>query len=92
MEAMACGVPVISTKVGWAADYAEHGKNIWFVGHDISEIELSKVIRKIYDDKELRDKLRNNALELIKNFSLNIYCERMMELYKKICLEEQNTT
>lgn len=81
MEAMACGVPVISTRVGWAKDYCEHGKNIYFV--DEEEVPgLVNILKKVFGDRILRENLRNNALKLIKDFSLQKYGERIREVYK----------
>ena len=84
MEAMACGVPVISTKVGWAFDYCEHDKNIVFVSEEEAQdaVKLSKIIKGVYDDESYRSRLRENALDLIKNFSIEKYCENLMNAYE----------
>lgn len=37
LEAMACGVPVISTRVGQAMDLIQHGQNGWLV--DVEDVE-----------------------------------------------------
>ncbi len=80
LEAMACGIPVVSTKVGWAKDWCEHGKNIWFL-KDIKD--LGKEIKRVYDDKELRNRLRENGLRLIKDFSLKEYTRKIIKIYDR---------
>ena len=83
MEAMACGTPVLSTKQGWAIDHCEGGKNIIFI--DDEELtntgKLTNKIKKIMADKKFLDEIRNNALELIKNFSIENYAKNLMNIY-----------
>lgn len=86
MEAMACGIPVISTNIGWATDWATHMKDIYFVKQEEAEDVnvLSKIIRKVYDDKELLSTLRTNALRLVKDFSIEEYAEKLMFIYRHL--------
>ena len=87
MEAMACKVPVISTKVGWALDHCTHGEDIWFV--DEKEMEdLPKIIKEVYHNEELREKLKLNASKLIKDFSIEKYTDRIMRAYDKLGIKE----
>lgn len=84
LEAMSCGIPVISTKIGWAKDNCTNGKDIWFVEEkDIQEGRLNLAIKYVYENKELRATMRENALQLIKNFSIEKYCDNLMNIYKK---------
>lgn len=82
LEAMACGVPVISTPVGWAVDWCEHGKDIWFIPEDRVEVMLSKTIRDVYNRTDIRVRLRNNALRTVQEFSIENYIDNLMKIYE----------
>lgn len=55
MEALACGVPVICTKVGYHGERLTHEENCLFVERNSESIQAAVV--RLRDDKELRDKL-----------------------------------
>lgn len=85
MEAMACGIPVLSTRVGWARDWGDHGENIWFIKEEVASDprELCEAVKRVYNDKKLRNKLRDNALNLIKGFSIEKYAKSLVDIYEK---------
>ena len=64
-EAMACGVPVVTTPSGVAMDILEDGKNAVIVPFDDYEA-LKTGIKKLVDDKKLRQQLRSEAWNTIK--------------------------
>lgn len=84
MEAMANGIPVISTRVGWAVDNCEHGKNIIFIEeHQAEDIDvLTEIIKSAYNDNEYLKNIRDNALKLIKDFDIKKYAENVMKVYE----------
>jgi glycosyltransferase involved in cell wall biosynthesis len=50
LEAMAGGIPLVSTKVGQATDLVQHGRNGWLA--EIEDAEgLAGLIRRIYEDQ-----------------------------------------
>ena len=64
LEAMACGLPVVVTPVGGAADVIRDGKNGLMIPVNDAEA-ISQAIRKILDDESLRRKLAANARHTI---------------------------
>lgn len=73
LEAAACGVPIVATKVGGMLDVLEDGKNALLVDPGNSA-QLSEAIFRLLGDKELCIKLSRGALELAGR--LNYYQEK----------------
>lgn len=84
MEAMASGVPLISTKVGMAPDIIIDGENGFLV--DVEDIDaLYKRACEVIDNKELQDKFIKNGLEIVKSYDYKILSSEYEEkLYKKL--------
>lgn len=83
LEAMACGVPVVSSEVGWAKDWCEHGRNIWFLEKDkiVDPYKLSRTLQNLYLREDIKNSLRVNGLHLVKEFSIEKYAKRLMKIY-----------
>ena len=85
LEAMATGVPVITTLSGEAADIISDGENGLVIPFENKEA-LKVKIKMLKDDKELREKLRKKAWQTIKNFTE----EKMARQYAKLYIELNN--
>lgn len=59
IEAMACGVPVISTRCGGPEDYVVDGQNGFLVDHDVASI--SDKLLTLVHDRDLRNRLGRAA-------------------------------
>ena len=59
MEALACGVPVICTKVGYHGENLIDRKNVLFVERDSLDVE--KRVLELMNSRELREKLSKNG-------------------------------
>lgn len=64
IEAMACGLPVISTKSGSIAEYVIDGKTGLLVS-EANPQELANAIRKLVSDDKLSNQMAKNAREYV---------------------------
>lgn len=82
LEAMASGIPVITTPTGFAADHIKDGENGIVVQ---TEEDLEHAINMLKGDRKLANKLRENAWNTIKGFSepkMAIQYERLFNQVK----------
>lgn len=87
-EAMACGLPVITTeKVGASVDLVKNGIN-GFVIKEKAPSELYDAMRKIVTDNELRLKMAASSRQIISNFNLEHTAEGIKAAISYACLEK----
>lgn len=67
-EAMACGTPIISTRINGIEDFCIDEETALLVPSD-DEPAMANAIVRLYRDKQLWNKLRNNGLEMVKKFN-----------------------
>lgn len=79
LEAMACGVPVVTTPNGVANDKAVDGENALVVPFKNKEA-LKVKIKQAMEDKELRERLRKNAWDVVRHMTE----EKMAYEYEKL--------
>lgn len=68
IEAMASGVPCVTTPAGIAADIIEDGTNGLLVDYGNYE-DLKEAIKYLMEDKELQNKIRSNGWDTIRNYN-----------------------
>jgi glycosyltransferase involved in cell wall biosynthesis len=81
-EAMSCGLPVISTKVGGLIDILKKSDfSINIEEADSKEIE--NAILKFYNDREMYETMSRNALKcVLGNYSNNDYYLKILDAYR----------
>jgi rhamnosyl/mannosyltransferase len=79
LEAMACGIPLISTELGTGTSYVNSDGKTGYVVEKDNVKKLKQAIEKILDNKEID--FKNNCLKRIEN---NFTFEKFIEDYKKV--------
>ena len=81
IEAMACGLPIISTDAPFNYDILNEDNSIMIDCHDVNAI--AEAIKKLKDDKVLRSRLSDGALLTAEGLSIRRRAERIVEFMQK---------
>lgn len=81
LEAMACGVPVITTNCGGIRDFVNNSNSIIVPTGDVHSIANAVIMLK--KDKNFREDLRQQGLETAKKYSLEIMIERYCQVLEQ---------
>jgi len=83
LEALACGLPVITTKSNGAAEIIEEGKN-GFITESARDIkEIAQRISLLLS-KEVREEMRNHAAISAKKYTIAENAQKTLALYEKV--------
>ena len=89
MEAMACGVPVISTDLVGIPDLIEDGQSGLLVEPN-NAVALAQAITHLADDLELRQQLAEQGREkVIKTFDITKSLDPLLEKFRQAIAQEQ---
>ena len=77
LEAMALGVPLITTKVGLMPDVIRHGTNGFFVTGDAKD--LADTMQKLLADGALRERIGKEARKILNEFERETLIKRYAE-------------
>lgn len=83
LEAMAAGVPAVSTAVGGVPEMVTHEKSALLVPHS-DPVALARAVERLLEDRDLSRRLAAAALERAAEFSLDVYVKRLRDVYGRI--------
>jgi len=83
LEALACGVPVVSTRVGGVPYLVEHGRHAWLVPPDDPN-GMAEGVERVLRDRALYERLRNEGLALARTCSWPAVKEQWLSLYRHL--------
>jgi glycosyltransferase involved in cell wall biosynthesis len=81
IEAMACGVPIVSTDAGGIPFLVTHGRTAWLARVDDVQ-GLADGMARVLDDEPLRSSLRANGLEQARSCGWGVVRTQWLELYR----------
>lgn len=87
LEAMSCGIPVVATNVGGTPIAVKDGLVGFLIPPKDPQAIAEKVI-KILENEKLREEMKKNCLEWVKNFTWEKVAQRYLEIYQKISQEK----
>lgn len=82
LEAMACNVPVITSKVGIMIDMIKHGQNGLFIDWKVNDI--FKKIMLLLEDKNLYKKIAENGYKTVQQFERKKAIKNYAETYQNL--------
>jgi len=83
VEAMAAGKPVVASSVGGILDLVKEGQN-GFLAEPGDEKGLAIAIKKLLEDKKMRDEMGKRGREMAQGFSVEKMIEKIDVLYESL--------
>lgn len=83
VEAMSCGLPVVTFETGGVPEIVENNKTGFVVEYKNGEM-LTSALEKLLDDDDLRQKMSENAVEASKKFSSKRMALDYLKLYEEL--------
>jgi D-inositol-3-phosphate glycosyltransferase len=83
LEAMACGTPVVASKVGGLAFNVQDGHTGFLVPDDDPEALAAK-IRLILKDPDLRQRLGAQAVHWARGYGWSVVADEIIDLYRQV--------
>ena len=84
LEAMAMGIPVVTTNVGGLADFFKNEK-MGYIIETLEPIVLAGCVEKLFADIELRKQISETNIQYAKeNFSLEVVLKRLENVFYEV--------
>lgn len=81
LEALACGLPVVSTNVGHLSHIIKDG----FTGYLVGSRDPEELKRKIILALKNAENMKNNCIEAVKEYSSAVISKRIEQIYEELC-------
>lgn len=82
LEAMACGTPVVTTRIG-TEDYAFNEKNCLVVPPRNPKA-MAEAILRLLDDESLQERFKKEGLKTARQFTYDRTVDRLEELFNTL--------
>ena len=86
LEAMACGVPIVASKIGGVPDVVKDGENGLLAPPKDSDA-LADAIIYLLENDEVREKMGKSGREKVKDYSWGRIAEETERVYKRVISE-----
>jgi len=83
-EAMASGLPVITSKIAGAAEIMEDGKDGLFLKDPTNPEEITEKINILVEDENLRKQMSKNARKTAEKYSWDKVAKKTLDVYEEI--------
>jgi len=83
LEAMACGTPVVASQVGGLAFLVQDGETGYHI-HVGDMDALNERLTTLLNDRQLRERLSQQATAFAQNYDWRIIASRILDLYKEV--------
>jgi UDP-glucose:(heptosyl)LPS alpha-1,3-glucosyltransferase len=90
LEAMACGLPVVTTKINGASEILENFKDGIVIEHSEDKKNFKIAVEKLIFNRNFLKQLSENALKTVKNYSIERYAEKLTDFYIAVLKEKKN--
>ena len=84
-EAMATGLPVITSRTAGAAELIRHGHDGWLTDDPWDVAAVAAGLRILASDSQARSAMGANARATIEAYSWDAAAQQTMEIYREIC-------
>lgn len=88
LEAMACGIPIVASKIGGIPDIVKDGENGLLVPPRNSKV-LADAIIYLLENEDIREKMGKNGREKVEDYSWEMIAEETEKVYLSLMECEQ---
>ncbi len=81
-EALACGLPILMTRVGGVSEYLLDGRNGWFIDREPND--LAKKLAALASDRQLRTEMSRHARASVADRDWHAIARRFLEVMDRL--------